>query len=340
MRNSETERMDRGQNLQGTLGEQMSLFEGRNILINKGISELTRLNLDAAKKAFQEYAKLYHNPDNIDKELKLTDFLMEGFRQAPENGPERPVYLFGLWQSFTIHLRAVGYRSENIIADIKYSFFKMILDALDRGGTAEPLYVSDSVPVGYVYIQTGQYDLAVKSLQACIPATPGNAVIYGYLGDVYVLRGEPDVARRCYLEGCLIDPVGIDWGHMKDRALLELKEQLTKQYSPGDSLALEWLPSYAYLQTLFKPKTMKLNEGLREFVDEYLNLKKAYRKEQRPDLKAKLFLRSIILCDNEYFLRFIKKVDFAGIRGQMKEMNPNLFSRYLKYIEGRSKHEG
>ena len=61
------------------------------------------------------------------------------------------------------------------------------------------------------------------------------------------------------------------------------------------SLAIEWLPSYAYTQGLFKPKTIMFNNGLKEFVDEYLGLRKKYSKEQSPYLKAKLFIRSIIL---------------------------------------------
>lgn len=46
-----------------------------------------------------------------------------------------------------------------------------------------------------------------------------------------MLRGETDVARRCYSEACLIDPGGIDWAHMKDGALAELRDQL-KEMNP------------------------------------------------------------------------------------------------------------
>jgi Tfp pilus assembly protein PilF len=66
------------------------------------------------------------------------------------------------------------------------------------------------VPIGYAYLQTGHYDQAIRSLQACLTATPDSAAVYGYLGDAYTLRGETDVARRVYLEACLIDPETID----------------------------------------------------------------------------------------------------------------------------------
>ena len=212
-----------------------------------------------------------------------------------------------------------------------------MLESVDRCNLADSLYLSETIPIGYVYMQIRQYDLAIESLQACIPLTPNNAVIYGYLGDAYFLRGEPDVARQCYLEACLIEPACMDWGHMKDGDLLKLRDLLIEKYNMDNSLDLEWLPSYAYIQGLFKPKTIKLNEGLKEFVEEYLKLQKVYFKEQTSDLKAKLFIRSIVLCDNEPFLKFIKGIDFIDIRRQMKEANPSLFAKYLRNIKSNNR---
>jgi hypothetical protein len=117
-----------------------------------------------------------------------------------------------------------------------------------------------------------------------------------------------------------------------------LKDQIIKELGLDHSLAFEWLPSYAYIRGLFKPKMIKLNEGLKESVDEYLGLRKAFFKEETPALKAKLFFRGIILCDNEPLLRFVKKNNFIDVRRLMQEVNPALFSRYLKLIEGRDQY--
>jgi tetratricopeptide (TPR) repeat protein len=208
---------------------------------------------------------------------------------------------------------------ENIVAEIRYSFFRKIREALEHCNLAGALYISDNVPTGYVYMQLKEYSLAIQSLQACIPAAQDNAAIYGYLGDAYMLRGEPgdtSASRQCYLEAYLIDPAGIDWCHLKDSALLELRDQIIEEYNLEDSLVLEWLPSYAYIEEIFKPKTIKLNNGLKEFVDEYLNM---------------------ILCDNEESLKFIKSIDFMDIRRLMKDINPGLFRRYLKWLESRNR---
>ena len=332
--------MDTGHDKKWTIGEQLLLFQDRDMLLNSGILELIRLNLDAAKEAFNRYQELYRDRDAIDKEAKLTDFLIKGFSRVPDSCPERPAHLYRLWTSFESYLQSVSFEGENIISEIKYSFFKKIHKALEQCNLTDALYISDTVPTGYVYMQLKKYTLAIQSLQACIPVTPDSAAIYGYLGDVYVLRGETGdtgASRRCYLEAYLIDPCGIDWCHIKDSALLELKDQIIEEHNLEDSLALEWLPSYAYIEGIFKPKTIKINDGLKEFVDEYLNIKKTYDKEQTSDLKAKLFIRSIILCDNEESLRFIKSIDFMDIRRLMKDINPDLFRRYLKWIESRNR---
>lgn len=57
-----------------------------------------------------------------------------------------------------------------------------------------------------------------------------NASVYGYLGNAYLLRGDTEVARRCYLEACLVNPAGVDWGHVKDEALLSLRAALRNEY--------------------------------------------------------------------------------------------------------------
>ena len=335
--------METNKNSKGTIGEQLLLFQDRDMLLNNGILELARLNLDAARNNFNRYQELYHDRDAIDVEIKLTDFLIKGFSRLPDSPPEKPSYLFRLWRSFEDYLGSMGVIGKNILSQIKYSFFQKINECLEQTNLTDAHYIADTVPTGYVYIQIKEYSLAIQSLQACIPLSPDNAAIYGYLGDAYCLRGEPGdkrVSRQCYLEAYLIDPQGIDWRHLKDSAILELKDQMIEEHDLEDHLAIEWLPSYAYIEGIFKPKTIRLNEGLKEFVDVYLQIKKTYDKEHRSDLKAKLFIRSMVLCDNEDSLKFIKGIDFIDIRKLMKNINPDLFRRYLKLIESRNCHKG
>ena len=52
---------------------------------------------------------------------------------------------------------------------------------------------------------------------------------------------------------------------------------------------------------------------------------------------ARLFLKGIVLCDNEPFLRLMKGIDFAEVRRDMKTANAPLFTAYLRQIEHRKK---
>jgi len=315
--------------------EQLMLFEDEKILVNRGILGLTRLNLNEATNSFERYKALYPSGDNIDTEIALVDFLGQGFKRIPDTCPEEPVHLCEFWKSFEDYAQSIGFKYQSIISKIKRSFFEKIFEAINRCDLADAPYLSDTIPTGYVYIQIGQYDLAIKALQACIPLSPDNAAVFGYLGDAYMLRNEPDVARQCYMEACLIEPSHIDWHHVKDEALIGIMDRLADEYGSDNGMYLQWLPSYACTQGLFKPKIMKLDEGIKEFVNEYVALKKRLLKEGKPDLRAKLFFRGIIVCDNEPLLRFVKKIDFPEVRRQMKDLNPSLFSKYMRYVKGR-----
>ena len=321
------------------MSEQFSLFDDEYTLLNSGVLELTRLDLDEAKKTFQRYREMWKDSGDIDCKVKLADFLIRGFANAPNNCPDEPAYLYELWLSFEDYVKSVNFESDNIVSEIKKSFFRKLLEAVARWNLADTPYLFNDIPMGYVYIQAGLYDRAIESLQACILATPDNAAIYGYLGDAYTLRKEQDVARRCYLEACLIDPAGIDWGQIKDKELLKRIDHLIKTFDMSKSSATEWFPSYACIQGLFKPKMIKFNEGLQEFVDEYLALQKVYLKEPASNMEPKLFFRAIVLCDNEPFMRLIRGIDFIDIRRRMKDINPSLFSEYLKYV-GKRKQIG
>lgn len=84
-----------------------------------------------------------------------------------------------------------------------------------------------------------------------------------------------------------MNPAGVDWGHVKDEALLSLRAALRDEYpeagtegdgiltggdfrgeasGPGPgrdnalTLALAWLPAHAYAVGLFKPKIILLKD--------------------------------------------------------------------------------
>lgn len=313
--------------------EQLSLFEDKYILLNRGISALVKLNLEDAKESLQRYRDIYKDSGAVDSKLKLADFLIQRFGHVPDSGFDEPACLYNLWISFEEYLKSTGMESDKIIPAIKESFFRKIIDSIDRHNLSGSPYLSDTVPMGYVYMQIGLYHRAIESLQKGLLAAPDNAALYGYLGDAYLLKNEKAVARQCYFEACLIDPDMIDWDYMKDAELVALRDQLIETDDTNGSLAIAWLPCHAYLQGLFKPKTIRLKDELKRFVDEYLALRKAYAKQPTLQSEPKIFIRAIVLCDNQAVLKLIKGIDFIEIRRHMKELNPSLFARYMRYMK-------
>ncbi|MDR3554073.1 MAG: hypothetical protein P4L55_04910 [Syntrophobacteraceae bacterium] len=161
---------------------------------------------------------------------------------------------------------------------------------------------------------------------------PARAALYGWLGDAYLLRGNSKVARQCYREGCFIDPLDIDWRHIEDPDLKQLKQDILFVYDFDAELALEWLPSHARIEGLFELKTVRVNDGLKEMVDEYVAMEKEWSKKKSPRLAAKLFARGIVLCENSENLNFIKKIDLIQVRRVMKQASPDLFEEFLEKI--------
>ncbi|MCX5828274.1 MAG: hypothetical protein NTV58_09785 [Deltaproteobacteria bacterium] len=344
--------------------DQISLFEEPYTLLNGGVAALKALRLTEAQEKFREYGELYRDFGAVDIYLKLTEFLHEGLAGIDRTAPDAPGHLWRLWKDFEKHTATMKIPGAGLLSDLQSVYFRMTTTVMETLGIAEAPWFDESLPTGLLYMEAGACDRAITALQTCIPKSADNASVYGYLGDAYLLRGDTEVARRCYLEACLVNPAGIDWEHLKDEALLSLRATLRDEYPEGENagdgistgvdfrkevsatgagrndaltLALAWLPAHAYAAGLFKPKIIRLKDEFTAFLGDFQVLEKRYRKDNSSQIGASLFFRAIIMCDNETSLRLIKGMDFADIRRQMKEINPELFVDYLRVIKERKK---
>ncbi|MFZ4440310.1 MAG: tetratricopeptide repeat protein [Syntrophales bacterium] len=323
--------------------DQLSLFQDENVLLNGAIQDLRALRLEEAKKDLLEYKETYPKGESVDDRIKLTDFLLDGLASVSglalanvsDLASRELEGLCHLWESFEKYAKSIGAADAYLMAGIKNSFFRNVVDVINRNELAGAPFLADQMPTGYVYIQAGDYDRAIASLLACLPLSAENANIYGYLGDTYTLNGDPLYARKFYLEAFLIDPIAIDWRHFKDAELIALKEQLQEEQEVDHAVAAHWLPSYAYVRGMFKPKAIRQLEVLKTLVDDFLQLGKTIPGDSSREPKARIFLKAIILCDNEEFLRMVKGIDYADIRRRMKEINAPLFVDYMRHIGAR-----
>ena len=306
--------------------EQISLFEEPYTLLNVGVAALKALRLTEAQEKFREYGELYRDFGAVDVYLKLTEFLHEGLTGIDRTAPDAPGRLWRLWKTFENHAATMKIPGADLLSDLRSVYFRMATTVIETLGMSEAPWLDDGLPTGLLYLEAGACDRAIASLQTCIPTSSDNASVCGYLGDAYLLRGDTEVARRCYLEACLVNPAGIDWGHIKDEALISLHATLRDEYleagndgngisakddfrertsGPGPrkedalTLAWAWLPAHAYTTGLFKAKIIRLKDEFTAFLGDFQLLEKRYRKDNSPQIGASLFFRAIILCDNE-----------------------------------------
>jgi len=324
-------------------GRQLSLFDqGDMTLVNQGIQAFRKLELEQAVDSFRKHRQLYPKGYDVGPRIALAERLLEGIRGAPSDPSDRPAHLYRLWDSIERHAKGAGGRDVTLLADIKTPFFEFVLGEVERAGTMDGCRLRGDVPVGLILMHAGRCDDAIASLQTLIREMPDRAGLYGYLGDGYWLRGERRIARQCYREACLIDPSGLDWDHLMDEELRELKDDLLLEYGLNPDLATAWLPSHARVGGIFERKAVRVHDGLKELVQEYLSLERSLKKKHDPKLAAALFLRGLILCENQESLRFVKTIDLIQVRRQMKEGNPDLFADFLECLpagNGMNRHD-
>jgi tetratricopeptide (TPR) repeat protein len=313
---------------------QLSLFSQNDmVLVNQGLQALKALKLQQAIALFRKHKKVFPKAHDVTPKIALAEFLLHGLWEAPAELNERVPHLCRFWNRFEDYVESHEMRrNDRLVSELQKSFFEELLKEIEQEGTADSLLIAGEIPLGYVFLQAGRYEQAIMHLQAAIPRAPHNAPIYGYLGDAYWLCGQVKTARQCYREGCLIDPATLDWQHLKDDELKELRHDLQLLYGFEADLATAWLPSHARLNGLFERKAVRLHEGLKEVVDDYLSIRKSLAKKQDPLKLAKLFFRGIILCENEESLRLVKKIDPIEVRRMMKQANPDLFNDFLASV--------
>ena len=317
----------------GPVAKQLSLFARNDMtFVNQGVHAFRRLDLERAVELFQKHRAIHPKGYPVGPRLSAAELLADGLREAPVDPCERAAALCRLWDAFEDRARSEGPAWTKFPGEVKKVYFSRMADELRSVGPTDLSPLPGGIPLGFVLLQAERAEEAIASLQASIAEAPHNAVLYGWLGDAYLLRRDLRVARQCYREACLIDPSGLDWKHLLDEELGELERELPFIYGFDEELARAWLPSHARVEGLFERKVVRLHDGLRELVESYLALEKTWRKENSPVVRAALFFRGLILCENAENLKYVKKIDPIEVRRSMRESNPDLFSDFLEKI--------
>lgn len=313
---------------------QLGLFSQNDmILINQGLQALRTLQVEQALEFFRKHQQVYPKGPNVESRIAVAEFLLGGLARVPPRISDRVSYLCGFWKRFVDFARIQGLPGhDRLLAELCKAYFARILTEVEAAASGEIPSIFNEIPLGYLYLQAGHHEQAVRHLQAAIPQAPHNAAVYGYLGDAYWSRGDRRIARQCYREGFLIDPAAVDWQQLKDNELNDLRHDLHLLYGFDERLAIAWVPSHARINGLLERKVVRLLDGLKELVDDYVTRQKALARGKDPIKAAELFFRGIILCENEEHLRLVKKIDPIQVRRLMKQVNSELFAEFLAMV--------
>lgn len=313
---------------------QLGLFAQNDmVLINQGLRALRMLQPEQALEYFRKHRQVYPNGPEVAPKIALAEFLLEGMAEAPPELAARIPYRCHFWSRFGDFTQTLGMKNnDSLVVDLQKVYFESITHEFEQEFGADTPKLVEGIPSGYLYLRAGQIDRAIHHLQGLIAQVSDLAVLYGYLADAYWLRGDVKVARQCYREGCLIDPAALDWQVLRDHVLKDLRHDLQLLYGFDEALAAAWLPSHARVAEIFERKVVRLDDGLKELVNDYFARQKALAGQSDPVKAAAVFFRGMILCENEEALRLVRKIDPVEVRRWMKRTNPELFAEFLARV--------
>ncbi|MCI4626981.1 MAG: hypothetical protein L3V56_13630 [Candidatus Magnetoovum sp. WYHC-5] len=298
----------------------LPLFDFVSVKRNEVINNIIALDFEKARRGLYELNKGYPSLDT--KELnEIVALFCNNYRGG------EPQVMFSTWKLFAnLKMKIPWYEK------FERAYFLAICKAIEATNSTQ--WQMDGIPVPMFYLKAGKLVEARRGFEKLIVQRPADAKIYAYLADTHFLEGRTTEAALCYREAFELSPEVIDITHIKDRRVIALMEEVNTLVA--DSY-MWWVISYGCVEEVFPYKTIKLLEDLRAYVDEFITLQKEYRKAVTPCLSAKLFYKCIVLSHNNSHLRHIKTVELSIVRALMKEINPQLFHKYMYTKEQKEK---
>jgi tetratricopeptide (TPR) repeat protein len=204
----------------------------------------------------------------------------------------------------------------------------LIMEHLEREDSPELIFIPPRFHLGCLLMEIGKTDEAETwFLLALDSGIPERGRFLAYLADALVMKGEADAARECYLAAFLEDPHGIDRDYLRDQDVREMIVEIEDEGVAGEE-AFCWVPVWGWLNGIFALET-SVGDGKRKFDSELLTMDASPGEKSVPRLWFELLRRAEHLRT-----RFRDDDELIRVRRKMKELNPDLFTRYMDNIRG------
>ena len=230
--------------------------ERTDTLLHKAYERIKEHQLDSAAAALEEALSTAFDNPHVVTSLKYVNFWRD--RQssvASISGTfERAEYLLGQWSTFDGFVERIGERDESCLYALKQHVFGEAL------GYYRQLYQQSEardpellLRIGRCYKGIGDFQRAVRFLQAATTERPGDAAILAELADSFALVGDTQAAKAFFREAFFVDPQRVDISTLESEMIRRLIAKLQEMGMEGPLLK-EWLPVYGVLFGIFTVK--------------------------------------------------------------------------------------
>jgi tetratricopeptide (TPR) repeat protein len=305
----------------GGLADRMQLdlfFDNRpTILFNIADEHLRKLELEQAVMVCKEILTGTPGDLNASVAKKAAETWLQRlalFNSSPP-GIDR---IYHLYQNLT----------ESDPAALTYGLRAFMIECLEKEEHPELVFISPRFHIGCLLLEIETPVEAEKWFcRALHAAIAERGRFLAFRGDAFYKAGDLESAREFYLAAFLEDPQSVGCDHLQDRAVRELLIEAEEDGLPRDE-AVCWLPAWGWLKGVFS-----LGKTGREGNQTPLN-ELPSRGEIHPALAARLWLEDLRHAER---LRTEIRDDKESIRvrRRLKELNPELFGRYMEKIRGR-----
>jgi tetratricopeptide (TPR) repeat protein len=223
---------------------------GASGMIKRAYDFLKNEDLAAAQESLDAALRMDFDNQEVIFAQKCAGFWLERVlrAQSMQNQFERGEYLLSQWKSFAGYLK----RLDEDYADATYAFRQYIFSFALRSFLSIASDAADaneadlSLRIGRCHKGRGEFEIAIKHLEAALQARKDDAEILGELADAYALVNETRTAKALFREAFYMNAQKVDVEGLESAMIRRLADKVAERGYSGPEL-LEWLPVYGLL---------------------------------------------------------------------------------------------